>query len=416
MANSSGIITAPVRQIADVKTVLGESVNTLSGLCKSSKINRWAKYKPVKYANVAPNRSGTWWQAYNMQCGIDIKSYSTISAMLTAWMAKTNYAWEDFWKYDPPTGGTYPYRLFDFNNYKHTSTNPDNDKPFPTYSMPDSVIRYFVDGNFVIGANASIYKRSSNNDYLLTFDDINVPSGAATVDLANMYFSMAFVYNYTSATNKQYSFQSTYCKFNVNATSDTHDDSYGKSVRMTPAFSNVSLLNNGDYLAFPFLSSVRLWDTGSSSTSNPVYLASNNAALTANGIYVPLPYAGKIITVSQQTIYFSTVLTATFSSSHVYTMTLKATNKTTSTKAIDYALITYTIYSYQADSSGNIDYQNPSVHTGTWGTSSANVNANATATTTKTVSITWSNYGGYIQASIQSSVGTVESASTSLDY
>lgn len=119
MANSGGKITAPVNMRADVRTVLGESVNTLSGLCTSTKINPWAKYKPVKYASNAPDRSssGTWWRANDGLCGFTIPLYATASD------ATTN-AVNDAWNYAPPTGGTYPYRLYDFADYVHNAVVP----------------------------------------------------------------------------------------------------------------------------------------------------------------------------------------------------------------------------------------------------------------------------------------------------
>ncbi len=44
MSIVNGIIQAPV-SIADVKTVLGETSNDLATLCRSDKINMWAKFK-----------------------------------------------------------------------------------------------------------------------------------------------------------------------------------------------------------------------------------------------------------------------------------------------------------------------------------------------------------------------------------
>lgn len=121
MANSSGKITAPVRMRADVRTVLGESVNTLSGLCTSSKINPWSKCKPVKFDNATPDRSssGSWWKANDNRCGFVVPMYATASD------ATTN-AVNEAWDYAPPTGGTYPYRLYDFADYVHNAVVPIN--------------------------------------------------------------------------------------------------------------------------------------------------------------------------------------------------------------------------------------------------------------------------------------------------
>ena len=121
MANSSGKISSPVNQIADVKTVLGESVNTLSGLCTSTKINYWAKYKPVQWTEVAPTRgnSATWWKAVGGACGFTPKDLGSVAAVTSYCSGGLNG-----WVYARPDGSTYPYRLYDFAGYNHNATAP----------------------------------------------------------------------------------------------------------------------------------------------------------------------------------------------------------------------------------------------------------------------------------------------------
>ena len=68
MSVSNGKIVAPV-SIADVKSVLGESSNDLATLCKSSKINVWAKYKPTVYPSPFPD---DWYKAKDGNYGINI--------------------------------------------------------------------------------------------------------------------------------------------------------------------------------------------------------------------------------------------------------------------------------------------------------------------------------------------------------
>lgn len=113
MANSNGIISGSVRQIADVKTVLGENVNTLSGLCKSTKINAFAMYKPVRWSGTT--RSSSWWKAFDGDCGFTpyllSKGYTDIVNHCDGSM--------NGWVYNKPNGSTYPYRLLDFQNYNH---------------------------------------------------------------------------------------------------------------------------------------------------------------------------------------------------------------------------------------------------------------------------------------------------------
>lgn len=49
MSNTNGVIAAPV-SIYDVQHVLGQGSNDLATLCASTAINRWARYKPERWA------------------------------------------------------------------------------------------------------------------------------------------------------------------------------------------------------------------------------------------------------------------------------------------------------------------------------------------------------------------------------
>ena len=49
MSNTNGVIAAPV-SIYDVQHVLGQGSNDLATLCVSTAINRWARYKPERWA------------------------------------------------------------------------------------------------------------------------------------------------------------------------------------------------------------------------------------------------------------------------------------------------------------------------------------------------------------------------------
>lgn len=113
MANSNGIISGDVRQIADVKTVLGESVNTLSGLCTSTKINWWSKKKPVQFTGT---RSSTWWKSRTQDCGINPYQLSSVADVINHCDGT-----ENGWTYLRPNGSTYPYRLLDFQGYNHNA-------------------------------------------------------------------------------------------------------------------------------------------------------------------------------------------------------------------------------------------------------------------------------------------------------
>lgn len=118
MSVSNGKIIAPV-SIDDVKSILGESSNDLATLCKSPKINMWAKYKPTVYPFPFLD---DWYKGRDGNYGLDI----TIDNKVNSWSAlvaeysKTNNGYGNLYK--RPTGGSSaPYRLGDFRGYNHNA-------------------------------------------------------------------------------------------------------------------------------------------------------------------------------------------------------------------------------------------------------------------------------------------------------
>lgn len=118
---SNGKITAPVT-ISNVKECLSESTYNLGKLCTSSKINKWAKYKPVQFTSVASISDQS---RYEVNYGIDVNSaYSLDIASLF-----TKAASNPDWAYIKPTSY---FRLGDFDKYNHNAVQPYR------YSFPDS--------------------------------------------------------------------------------------------------------------------------------------------------------------------------------------------------------------------------------------------------------------------------------------
>lgn len=140
-------IAAPV-SFADVNQILGASKTDLGQLCTFLTIKMWAKYKPVRWVNPmttdALNANKTWntsvaeakkwWKGYNGNYGISVAS-ATINVgmgtngMKTALSSLLNIVFNpnisnNGWTYERPNGGTYPYRLADFNQYNHGAANP----------------------------------------------------------------------------------------------------------------------------------------------------------------------------------------------------------------------------------------------------------------------------------------------------
>lgn len=115
--SSTQVITAPV-SINDVQQALGLSDGDLGTLCRSDKINKWSKHKPVGWPSYIfkPGDGGTvdvqWWKGgdYTAPYGIDIGwyDYEHIADIFTS---KERFTYKE---------RTAPYRLADFDGYHHT--------------------------------------------------------------------------------------------------------------------------------------------------------------------------------------------------------------------------------------------------------------------------------------------------------
>lgn len=143
----------------------GKLVTNLSALCGSSKINKWAKYKPVRY-NFTANRPTYWWKAVDGMCGLSIATYqvSQMSSVMTA--IENGVTWE----YLPPRGGTAePYRLNDFAGY-------NTDAMFPLHEpvIPGTI--YATSGTMQVNTDWE----ANADDTVLNITDIS--------DFSNYYF------------------------------------------------------------------------------------------------------------------------------------------------------------------------------------------------------------------------------------
>lgn len=116
----NGKITTPV-SIPDVQQALGVGSNDLGTLCKSTKINMWAKFKPIYCSGVLPitnkrrankNNSERSVSGYSISYGIMKPNVSEWSQYIDT---STGEISSNPWKYDKPEGGeSSPYRLSDF--------------------------------------------------------------------------------------------------------------------------------------------------------------------------------------------------------------------------------------------------------------------------------------------------------------
>lgn len=181
MSISNGKIIAPV-SIEDVKTVLGESSNDLATLCKSSKINMWAKYKPTIHPSLFPD---DWYKAADGNYGFNIKIENAKHNWkdLVAEYSKLNNGYGNF--YNHPTGGANsPYRLGDFCGYFHNAKLGIKD--------------YLIDNTFV--------RENDNNQLSVIFNPVTIDEAQIGLfDFAafkDKYFG--YIITDTSKTNLMY--------------------------------------------------------------------------------------------------------------------------------------------------------------------------------------------------------------------
>lgn len=146
MSLSNNKITAPV-SIDDLKSLFGEPSGTLATLCKSSKINVWAKYKPTVYPSPFPD---DWYKSKDGNYGLNITVDNRVSSWsaLVAEYSKANNGYSNI--YIRPSGGaTSPYRLGDFRGYNHKAKPEISDYLAATNYLEDSQISLSVAYNVV---------------------------------------------------------------------------------------------------------------------------------------------------------------------------------------------------------------------------------------------------------------------------
>ena len=122
MSNSNGKITKPVKT-QDVATVIGVTSSNVSTLCTSNKINKWAKYKPVKHPKYTELTEA---DRQSVHYGITQVPLFTNQLDMAKFMndgssSPLNGTYSEYWKYEYP-GAKDPKRLGDYNGYLHTGT------------------------------------------------------------------------------------------------------------------------------------------------------------------------------------------------------------------------------------------------------------------------------------------------------
>lgn len=138
----------------DVRKVLNDNSTDEKGLCQSGKINKWARYKPVRYAGFPLRFKGN--EAFDKVTGLNFGQMIDFPSSVACYS-------DPGISYEKPSGGmSSPYRITDFNKYNHYA-----EKPF--------VISWGTEfrADRAKTCTVGIYDRSSDADALgITFSDI----------------------------------------------------------------------------------------------------------------------------------------------------------------------------------------------------------------------------------------------------
>lgn len=189
MAHSSTVISAPVTMPADFSAVLGIAGTSLNENNRSPFINKWAKFKPVPYAEVGILTDA---QRASINYGlINIPTWANINKMANfifgLGTASTNAPdcgiQSIYWGYRTPIGGlSEPFRLADWSNeaktlgYYHEAEAPVGGASATSFNIDSSG---HLRISFVNGAQAV---------ETIKLDELTYPT--AGFDIGNMYFGV----------------------------------------------------------------------------------------------------------------------------------------------------------------------------------------------------------------------------------
>lgn len=171
--------------IEDVRTALNESSYDLGTLCKSSRINPMAKYKPVEHTIVGmtgQTYGSLYWRGIDGQCGLNIPhvSYSNRNSLASG---------NPVWSYAPPTT---LFRLLDFDGYDGNGLVTISPSTIPTGALTERNAGSisFLNGLAVFHVDLNSQDQTG---YYLTLEDISIATSGNPVDLENMYLRLLLV-------------------------------------------------------------------------------------------------------------------------------------------------------------------------------------------------------------------------------
>jgi len=141
-----------------VKEALGAGSHKWSVLCKHANINKWSKWKPVRFNKEEPLVAN---DIRGVKAGLSIPSQTSETAMMSAYRGDPIQQWI----YLKPRGGnnnpSEPYRIGDFRNYEHGAQR------FYDVIIPDKIF------TTTLGVALNM---TSTNAYWINWSDLQLES------------------------------------------------------------------------------------------------------------------------------------------------------------------------------------------------------------------------------------------------
>lgn len=274
---NNGKITPPI-SIDDVKSVLGEQSNDLATLCKSAKINKWSKNKPIKHNCLFKPTEA---QKKEANYGIsNIPYYRLLGKMAQdvingSMKNATNISTLDTriepWHYQQPMGGyASPYRLGDFDGY------------FANASAPIGAITETEIESSLSGKVSVVFNKNTDTVSSLTFNDL-----ASDKDFSNQYLGLCL-----SDGNKSFYMTQKVGFDEGDDVTISMLDSFGiffRTAKLFPYFDNKTRLV---LVAFVFISTTPIVADKNVTTNNnvftPLYFTKCNIVIIKKDINVEL--------------------------------------------------------------------------------------------------------------------------------
>ena len=101
-----------------VAQAIGAGTNDVGALCTHVNVNKWSRWKPIRYPNVVGLTEG---DILSVKSGINVLSFSSVTELITFYRTFSNDNYQ--FDYLRPRGGgnnpSEPYRIGDFRNYEH---------------------------------------------------------------------------------------------------------------------------------------------------------------------------------------------------------------------------------------------------------------------------------------------------------